>query len=413
MHDLSFRFSEESIAYDLMRRGNHGLVPRRSKVKSLMVHKILYVSRTWAMGGAQSIILSLIRSLPKDRFQIYVAPFRTDCPADAQFEKEAAKAGATLTEPIDWRGWKSWRSCIDTIGQLTETHNIDLVHVHDNVSNLITGLSRKKLRTPIVASAYGWWELNTKLKLLYALEKRLGLTRMDGVYTVSEDMARKLRLAGVSDEIITVIHTGIDLETWSPQGSREQVRRQFGIPAASLVVGSVGRISSEKGYDHLLHAVNSLREELPDLAVLLVGKGPDMGRLAALANELAISDRVFLPGYFENGAAALEATDIAVLPSVLDEGFPTASMEAQAVGLPIIASDIGGTRETIEKGITGLLVEPGNRIELAEAIRFLASNDKKRQEMGQAAKERIARDFSLKKMIAEMAEFYDLHIKTK
>ena len=162
-----------------------------------------------------------------------------------------------------------------------------------------------------------------------------------------------------------------------------------------------------------MHAVNSLREELPDLAVLLVGKGPDMGRLAALANELAISDRVFLPGYFENGAAALEATDIAVLPSVLDEGFPTASMEAQAVGLPIIASDIGGTRETIEKGITGLLVEPGNRIELAEAIRFLASNDKKRQEMGQAAKERIARDFSLKKMIAEMAEFYDLHIKTK
>lgn len=369
--------------------------------------RLLYVCRTWAMGGAQSILLSLIRRLPPERFEILVAPWDAGIDADRTFASEAGRAGARLTAPLRWAGWRSSRSVVGALSDLVAAERVDVLHCHDNVTNMLVGLSRRRFPGATVASAFGWWEINLKLRFLYAAERRLALPRFDAVYTVSDDMAGKLRRSGVAADRIDVIRTGIDAGLWSPRGRRAELRAAWGIPPEATVLGTVGRISAEKGHDHLLGAVRRLTDRHPGLVVLLAGKGPDMERLAGLARGMNLADRLIMPGYVADGAAAYEAMDIAVMPSVLDEGLPTAALEAQAAGLPIVASDIGGTRETLVDGGTGRLAPPGDADALAVALAPLVEDPALRARMGAAAQARILGEFSLDGMLDALCAFYE------
>lgn len=370
--------------------------------------RLLYVSRTWAMGGAQSILLSLIRNMPRDRFEILVTPWDTGIEADAVFAREAAQAGARLTEPIRWQGWRaSAASATAQLAALVAAEAIDVLHTHDNVSSTLVGWSRRWFPGPSVATAFGWWELNLKLKLLYGIERRMALPRFDRVYTVSEDMARKIRASGTDPARLEVIHTGLDMADWSPRGTRAVVRARHGIAPDALVVGALGRVSSEKGLDHLIAAMVQLTPEFPNLVAFLVGRGPYLPRLREMAAAAGLEARFLTPGFVQDGAAALEALDVAVMPSILPEGFPTASVEAQALGLPIVASDIGGTRETLVPGQTGVLVPPGDPGALAQALAPLLRDAALRQRMGTAARARVEAELALPGMLHRMAGFYN------
>ncbi|MFN6978998.1 MAG: glycosyltransferase family 4 protein, partial [Gemmobacter sp.] len=176
--------------------------------------RLLYVSRTWAMGGAQSILLSLIRHLPARGFEIALVPWETGIEADAAFARAAAEAGATLTEPVRWDGWGSLRPAATALAAIAARHRSDVIHTHDNVSNTIVALHRRRFPLPFAATAFGWWDLTVKLRLLYAAERRLALPRADRVYTVSHDMAARIRAGGTPADRIAVIHTGLDLDDW-------------------------------------------------------------------------------------------------------------------------------------------------------------------------------------------------------
>ncbi len=371
-----------------------------------MTQRVLYLSRTWAMGGAQSILLALIGHLPRDQFEILVVPYDTGSAPDAAFAAAAEAAGARLTRPVPWRGWRSFPAARAALAGIVREEGAALVHSHDNLSSALVGFSRGALGTPALATAYGWWELNLKLKALYAAERALMLPRFDAVVTVSQDMAGKLRRGGVPARKIEVIHTGLDARVWAPRGRREAARRRFGLAQDAPVLGAVGRISHEKGHDVLLAAMARLRPRWPNLVALLAGTGPDLARLRSIAEGLGLSDALVTPGYVADATEALEALDIAVLPSVLEEGFPTASMEAQAMGLPIVASDIGGTRETLVEGVTGLLAAPGDAEALAGRLSVLLGDPARRVAMGQAARARIASDFTMAGMLERYAALY-------
>ncbi len=370
-----------------------------------MARRLLYLSRTWAMGGAQTILLTLIRSLPRSDFEIVLAPFSSG-EADQTFTEAAEKAGATIAEPVRWRGFRDWQGATATLRRIITDEHIDLVHSHDNLSNTLVGLGVRP-RLPAIATAFGWWELNAKLKAYYAIERRLVLPRFDAVYTVSHDMAAKIRRGGTPGGRIAVIHTGLDAARFAPRGRRDAVRARLGLGPGALAVGAVGRVSIEKGHEHLLEAVRRLAPRHPGLTAVLAGTGPDVARLKQRASDLGIKDRLVMPGYVEDATEILEAIDIAALPSVLAEGFPTASMEAQAAGLPIVASDIGGTRETLTVGETGFLCPPGDAAALAATLEPLLADADLRRRMGAAARRRVENDFTLTGMLQAMGGLYD------
>ncbi len=345
------------------------------------------------MAAAHTIFSLLLKHLPRAEFNIHTAPYDVRNPGEKEFQEFLARQGHEVgAECIPWRGWATWRRCQRTVGELVRKHRIDLIHSHDNLSNALVGLGRSAWPSACVASAYGWFEPKRgvrvatgeggwhnaawrfRVRTYYWLDLNVSLPRFDRVYTVSEEMKRKLLRGRTEPDRIRVIRTGLALEHFSRGKRRRAVRQQLEIPDDALVVGIVGRLSGEKGHLVLVDALRILAPEFPKLRLLIVGTGYMREPIELRLGQLGLADRATVAGYVDDLPGVLDAMDIFTLPSVLEEGLPTAILEAQAAGLPVVASRIGGTHETIDEGRTGFLTISGDARSLADAIRPLAGD---------------------------------------
>jgi glycosyltransferase involved in cell wall biosynthesis len=370
---------------------------------------VLYLIRTWDLGGSHTIIRLLLRHLPREQFNIITVPYDTPGDGDARFVASVlAQGGEVAPERIPWRSRGQWKAARAMIASLVAKYEIDLIHCHDTQSNVLVGIGRDQWPCACIGTPYGWWEgpWHFQAKLYHWVEKNLALPNFDRVYTVSQDMKKKILRGRTRADSIRVIHTGIDLAQLDAGRSRAETRTALGIPQDAVVVGTVSRLFREKGHKHLLNAVAALKDKHPSLWVLIVGKGDLREALEAQARTLGIAERVVFAGFYDDIPGALRAMDIFAQPSVDHEGFPTAVLEAQGAGLPVIASDIGGTHETMNVGTTGLLVPPADDAALAGAIDRLCSDAALRAQMAAAARPWIESRFTLPDMIAQMTSLY-------
>lgn len=370
---------------------------------------VLYLIRTWDLGGSHTIIRLLLRHLPQDQFNIVTVPYDTPGDGDARFVASVrAQGGDVAPERIPWRSRGQWNAARDMIMSLVNKYEIDLIHCHDTQSNVLVGIGRKRWPCACLGTPYGWWEgpWHLQAKLYHWVEKNLALPNFDRVYTVSQDMKEKILRGRTAAENIRVIHTGIDLAHLDGGSSRSDTRKALGIPEEAIVVGTVSRLFREKGHKHLLNAVATLKEKQPNLWALIVGKGDLRDTLEQQSQMLGIADRVVFAGFYDDIPGALRSMDVFAQPSIDHEGFPTAVLEAQGAGLPVIASNIGGTHETMNVGETGLLVPPADERALAAAIDSLCSDTCQRARMAAAARPWIESRFTLNDMIAQMTALY-------
>ena len=182
-----------------------------------------------------------------------------------------------------------------------------------------------------------------------------------------------------------IIHCGVRPSLYAPQTARDddEVRLIF-----------VGRLAPVKGLRVLFNALASLRDEMPNLRLTLVGDGPDRAGLEEAARDLG--DMVRFTGYMSQSevAEALAGSDICILPSFA-EGVPVILMEAFACGLPVIATQVAGVGELVVDGENGLLVPPGDEMRLAESIRHLVAHPEERRKMGEAGRAAVRANFDI------------------
>lgn len=370
---------------------------------------VMYLIRTWAMGGSHTIIRHFLHHLPKDEFNIITVPYDAPGTGAQDFVNSCNREGLEISpERIPWNTRLNWFKARAKIIELITRHQIDLIHCHDTLSNVMVGVGRRHFKCAAVASPYGWWDpkWNLKAKINHWVEKNLALPNFERVYTVSHDMKRKILEGRTREDRIRVIHTGLELSQFKSGAPREQVRAAFSIPPEAAVIGTVSRLFAEKGHKYLLSALRLLADEFPNVRVMIVGTGDERQPLEALAQLLNIEDKVIFTGFYNDLPGALRAMDIFAQPSILDEGFPTSVLEAQAAGLPVVASDIGGTHETIDVGVTGLLTPPKDAEALAKTIRELVADPARRATMAAAAPLWIERSFTLQQMIEQISATY-------
>jgi len=374
---------------------------------------VLYLIRTWAIGGSHTILFSLLERLPKDRFNIVTVPYDSHSGGDDAFVEAARARNLPVAEDrIPWKSRTAWFRARAKVGELIEKHGIDVVHTHDPHSNVLVGVGRRRWPCACVASAYGWWNRTFPLRshAYIWLERNVALPRFDRVITVSDHMQRRVLQGPTSPSRVRVIHTGLDVSAMKSGPARIEaraaVRAELRIPMDAVVVGTVGRVYIEKGHSYLLQAIERLLPSYPSARALIVGEGPLRPRLEQEAKRLGIANNVTFLGYYDDLPAVLAAMDVFTLPSVLEEGFPTAVLEAQAAGLPIVASDVGGTRETIKEGSTGLLVPPKDPAAVSDALAKLIGDDGTRARMGQVARRWIEGSFSVQAMIDQVCTTY-------
>lgn len=306
-------------------------------------------------------------------------------------------------------------SVFDTILKLRRiirAEKPDVIHGHNATSTILAVLAGYLLGRKIsaVTSVRGVEERST-----HQWRNKIWIMTPGILLGVCEKTRQRLINFGVSSRKIFVTYNGVDLERFNPDLiNRETERRKLGI-SEKLVVGTVGAITGSeaiggpgKGQHILVKALHELRDRHPDLVVLLVGDGHGRKMVEALANELKLTERVIFVGRRFDTPELLSAMDIYCLASIYGEFFPNSIVEAMAMGLPWVGSDIAGLSELTANDEAGW-VSPINDVKaLAANIDKLASNRRLRETRGAMAKSEVVENLSIEKVCDRVFRGYQL-----
>jgi glycosyltransferase involved in cell wall biosynthesis len=212
-----------------------------------------------------------------------------------------------------------------------------------------------------------------------------------------------IEVEGIAPEDVTFVPNGID---GVPAGDGERVRRELGVPQGAPLLGAVAVLREQKGLDVLVRALAEVLREVPDARLAVAGEGPERASLEALADELGIGPRIMLLGNRSDVPDLLAGFDVAVSASWF-EGSPLAAMEYMDVGLPIVATRVGGMPDLIDDGVHGRLVEPGDAAGLAAAVVELLRDPERARAMGERARERRRAEFDLNGTVRALEAMYE------
>ncbi|MCH7819780.1 MAG: glycosyltransferase [Candidatus Marinimicrobia bacterium] len=227
---------------------------------------------------------------------------------------------------------------------------------------------------------------------------------LDKIVCISHGIEKILLEDGVPAQKLVTIHSGIDIHRFKKVLPSKHFRQKFGVPENNILVGTIAALAKHKDYPNLLKAAKIVIEKSSGITFFAVGDGHEKKNILALAYKLGLKDRFVFTGFREDIGNFLKTFDIFVLASK-KEGMGTSLLDAQSVGLPVIACETGGIPEIIVHGKNGILVPPENEQKLANAILLLANNYKLRESLGQNAIETVTK-FKIHKTVIKNIKLY-------
>jgi glycosyltransferase involved in cell wall biosynthesis len=285
--------------------------------------------------------------------------------------------------------------------KLLRTRHIDALITVGAGDKMFWGrLAAWRAGLPVVASALhstGWPDgigrLNRRLTRI--TDAFIGVAPSHGQHLV--------RREGFPAEKVYVIPNGVDVERFRPQGDAQRLKQQLGIQATAPVLGIVAALRPEKNHELFLRAAQQVLGGRPEARFVIVGDGPERGRLEQLAAELGISRSVHFLGTRPDVHQLLSILDVFVLTSHI-EANPVSILEAMAAGKPVIATRVGSIPDSVGEGTTGFLVAPGDAFQLANRMISLIDNPAVASRMGQAGRDRVVQHWSLEAMVSGYEE---------
>jgi len=330
---------------------------------------------------------------------------------------EVERAGIRFIEwPHVTRAWdpRADARAFVSLVHLLRRERFDVVHTHTPKPGILGRIAARVARVPVVVNTvHGFYATpdDRWTKRLAVLTAEAIAARFSDLelFQSEEDLAwsRRRRVARAH---AAFLGNGTNLERFAPNAVPAKriaaVRAELGIPADSLVVGTVARLVAEKGYRELFSAARTVRDTMPDVLFLAVGAddGEELNRLSRDEIEAA-SRHVTFAGWRLDIPDLIAASDVFVLPS-WREGLPRSAIEAAAMGKPLVLTNIRGSREVVRDGIEGLLVPPRDDTALAEALLHLLADPALRERMGHAALLRARERFDEDVVTDRVVEHY-------
>jgi len=214
----------------------------------------------------------------------------------------------------------------------------------------------------------------------------------------------------IDERKIRVVNNGIDTVRFHPvtEGERSRIRTTLGIPLESFVAAIVAALRPEKNHEMFLAAASRMAALRKDSVFLVVGDGAEAEKLHRIAGALSLGGVVRFLGRRDDVAEILAAADASVLCShPVVETFPISVLEAMACGVPVVSTDVGAVREMFVDGSEGFIIPPGDGEALAAALAALAIDPAARRGIGERARERAVREFTVERMVRAYAELFD------
>jgi len=280
---------------------------------------------------------------------------------------------------------------------------IDLIHIHYfGGLGVRVGLYTAFFNThPFVISLWGS-DVALSQKLHVKFFKKYIFERVDAVTAVCNFLSEKAKEITPKIKRLEVIPFGVDLKSFDPKRFRS---KEIARDSKVIKIGFFKHLEEIYGLKYLVRAFAIVAKKFKNSELFLAGRGSLKYDLEKLAQNLGISSKVHFLGFIKNVPEVMSTMDVTVIPS-LSEGLPVAALESQALGIPVVASRVGGLPEAVKDGETGLLVSPKNEVVLAEAINKLLSDRKLRIKMGRAGQKFVKERYNWEENVKEVENLY-------
>jgi glycosyltransferase involved in cell wall biosynthesis len=375
---------------------------------------VMHVITRLVRGGAQNVVLALLRGLRgKELDLILVAGAQTG--AEGSLWDEADGLGITTVRlPSLVRRIAPFRDyrALNDLRRIIRAYRPHIVHAHTSKAGFLGCLAARRERVPaVVLAPHGHilgegaqipgipaWGLR---RALLAAACRRNARYADAVVAPNEAERRDgIRLGLWAAERATTVPNGVDTDCFRPRDQRA-AREKIGVPIGVPIVGTVARLTREKGIDFALETLRML----PRVLLVIVGDGPERESLETLAASLGVEDRTRFLSVRNDIEEILPAFDVCLVPSRTESHGMTAA-EALACEVPVVASDVGGLRSLVLHRRTGLRVRPGETTGYARALAFLLGDQPLRKRMGRAGRAHIVASYSSGAMVDETLRLY-------
>lgn len=367
---------------------------------------VLQVITRMNVGGPARHVMAL-RSALSDRFRIRVVGGQEDAdegsfitPSDI-FIPELHRAIRPLDE------LKAYRKLVVLFRELSP----DIVHTHTSKAGVLGRLAARRAKVPALVHTFHGHVLEEYFgrvsSAAIAFTETSLARRTDALVAVSESVKSSLVQRGIGKGARwDVLPLTLDLTEISQSSlSRQEARRALGWPAGPPIVALIGRLAPIKDHETFLAAASEVKRRHPTCMFAVVGGG-ERRRWVHNQARRVLGDSALLETWIFDLAALYRAVDIVTLTS-RNEGTPVALIEAGAAGLPVVATDVGGVRDVVLDGTTGILTESGNVVQIAEAISNLLSDPQLSSRLGGAARTWIEERHGTERLRAEMTELYE------
>jgi glycosyltransferase involved in cell wall biosynthesis len=384
--------------------------------------KVIHIITRLDWGGSARNTMLTVLGHHRSRFlPVVVAGHIGSWTAQGGSQATEANCQALNTAGVQWHLIPTLTREVNPVKDIRTLWNLvrlfrrerpDIVHTHTSKAGILGRLAAWVAGVPIVIHTphghvfYGhfgkvlsWAFMTIERMFARGTSKIITLTELEKRDHLQCDVGREGQFRSV--------FSGIDVAQFrAASKTRGENRSRLGYLDEHIVVGSVGWLTPIKGHQYLVEAMATLKPQYPTLQCLIIGSGPLETELMQLADEKGVATAIRFLGYTQDIPSYLSAMDIFVLPS-LNEGMGRALIEAMAVGLPVVATNVGGIPAVVQDGTTGLLVAPGNSHAVAEAIERYLQDPEWTQRIGAAARGHITEKFDVSSLIQGVESVYE------
>lgn len=361
--------------------------------------RVLYLSHAFMVGGAEEMVLNLVRHLPAERYEPMVCAIHQPGPVG----DEIAATGVPFRTLGRVPGLRDPLAVAALYRFLREVRP-DIVHTFLLTASLYGRLAAIAARVPIVIGT----EVNLyqRKQRHHAIAERLLMAGTDSVVASAASVkAFYVEQIGADPSRVDVVYNAVDFDMLRTTLTREQVRAAIGVPAGAMTAGVIARLTDQKGHHVLLEAL-AATPGLASLHLVVIGDGPLRSALEAQAAALGLSSRVHFLGARRDLGDLLSAMDIFVLPS-LWEGLPLSLVLAMGAALPAVSTRVAGIPEVVDDGATGLLVPPSDAAALGAALARLVGSADDRARLGAAGRAFVLPRFGIAGYVAGITGLYE------
>lgn len=338
-------------------------------------------------GGALQVIY-LIKGLAERGHEVSLV-----CAKGSAIEKEVGKLD------IDVYPVKVFCDCDPTLA--VRVYNVvrkvkpDIVHLHSRRgAEILGGIAARSAHVPAVVLSR---RVDDRVRM--GLLGRLKYNVLpDKIVAISDGIRKVLRDGGIREDKLELVHSAVLTSQFQYQRDRKWFESEFGVSEDTQVIGVIAQLIDRKGHRYLLSALPEIIEEFPSVRVLAFGKGPLQSQLESLVLEQGISDYVQFVGFRTDMDRILPNLDIVVHPA-LREGLGVSLLQASLVGVPIVASAVGGIPEIVIDGETGFLTQPGDVDAISRSVLKLLRDRELAKQLGENGRKLVFSEFSVDQMV--------------